>query len=124
MAKSFVSNREFGKYGEDLAQKYLVENGHTILERNYHYSKNSEIDIISFKENVVHFVEVKTRSQDFFGSPLEAIDAKKLSSIYNCALYYIKNSKLKYKTFQIDAVGILFKDDKNYEIKFIENISI
>lgn len=124
MAKSFISNRQFGKFGEDFAQNFLIQNGHSILETNYHYSKNSEIDIISLKNNVIHFVEVKTRSQKNFGSPLEAISPKKLSSIYNCALYYIKNTKIKYKSFQIDAIGIVLSEKNEPEIKFIENISL
>ena len=56
-----MNNREFGNKGEDLACEYLIKNGYEILERNKHFSKLCEIDIIAKFKNKVVFVEVKTR---------------------------------------------------------------
>ena len=119
-----MTNKIIGKYGEDLACDFLTKNGFEIVERNYRFSKISEIDIIAQKKNILHFVEVKTRTQNFFGSPMEAITPAKLSQIYSCAMHYIQNSKKKYKSYQIDAIGIVLENKEIKEIKFIENISL
>ena len=124
MAKNFISNRDLGSFGENLAKEFLIKKKFKIIDMNYHYSKNSEIDIIASKDNILHFVEVKTRTQNIFGEPVEAITPKKLSSIYKCAVFYMQNHKNNYKSFQIDAIGILLSKDKEAEFKFIENISL
>ncbi len=123
MVKNFATKKQLGKFGEELAKKFLENKGFSILEMNYRFSKISEIDIIASKNNILHFVEVKTRSQTTFGTPLEAIDNKKLYSIFNCAKFYMQNTKKKYKKFQIDAIGIVIDDD-NIKYDFLENISL
>ena len=72
-----MNNREFGNKGEDLACEYLIKNGYKILERNKHFSKLCEIDIIAKLKDKVVFVEVKTRKSNAFGSPMEAITKTK-----------------------------------------------
>ncbi len=123
MVKNFATKKQLGKFGEELAKKFLENKGFSILEMNYRFSKISEIDIIASKNNTLHFVEVKTRSQTNFGTPLEAIDNKKLFSIFNCAKFYMQNSKKKYKKFQIDAIGIVI-DNNDIKYDFLENISL
>lgn len=119
-----MTNKDIGKYGEELAKNFLIKRGYKILEMNFRYSRCSEIDIIAAKDNVLHFVEVKTRTQKFFGSPLEAINKTKLISIFQCAQFYMQNTDKKYKKYQIDAVGIVLNKNKENEIQFIENISM
>ena len=65
-----MNNRDFGNIGEDLACDYLRKNGYQILERNKHFSKLCEIDIIAKFKNKIVFVEVKTRKTNAFGSPM------------------------------------------------------
>lgn len=118
-----MTNKVIGKYGEDLAKDFLTKNGFKILETNFHYSKMAEIDIIASKKDVLHFVEVKTRTQEFFGSPLEAITKTKLNSIFSCAKFYLSKSTKKYGSYQIDAIGIVLNKDNEAKITFLENIS-
>ena len=117
-----MTNKTIGKHGENLAKDFLINKGFEILEQNYRYSKLAEIDIIASKNNILHFVEVKTRTQDFFGSPLEAIGHAKLKQIYTCAKYYLQNSKKRYEKIQIDAIGIVLVKNSEPKIQFIENI--
>ena len=118
-----MTNKEIGKYGEELAKNFLIKKGYEILEMNYHFSRLAEIDIIAQKNNILHFIEVKTRTQNAFGTPLEAITPKKLKQIYSCAMFYMSNSKKKFKNYQIDAIGILLNKNNIPKIDFIENIS-
>lgn len=119
-----MTNKEIGKYGEELAKNFLIKKGYEILEMNYRFSRNAEIDIIASKKNILHFVEVKTRTQNIFGKPLEAITPNKLKQIYSCAIFYMSNTNKKYKKYQIDAIGILLTKDGSYDINFIEDISL
>lgn len=99
-----MNNREFGNKGEDLACDYLKKNGYEILERNRHFSKLCEVDIIAKIKNKVVFVEVKTRKSDDFGSPLEAITKTKYNKIKTGVLTYVHENKIS--DYQIDAIGI------------------
>ena len=56
-----VNKRAAGADKEQLAARYLVDNGYTVLERNFR-NKTGEIDIIAKKDNYIVFVEVKYRS--------------------------------------------------------------
>ncbi len=117
-----MTNKTIGKYGEEIAKNFLIKKGFKIIEQNYHYSKIAEIDIIALKKDTIHFVEVKTRTQNIFGRPLEAITKTKLRQIYTCAMFYMNNSKKKYKKYQLDAIGIELEGDNVKNIEFIEDI--
>lgn len=119
-----MTNKIIGKQGEELAKNFLIKKGFSIVEMNYRFSRIAEIDIIAQKDNILHFVEVKTRTQNFFGSPLEAINRTKLISIYKCANHYLFNSKKHYKKIQIDAIGIVLSKNGEHKFDFIEDISL
>ena len=119
-----MTNKTIGKYGEQLAKNFLIKKGFEILELNYRYSRLAEIDIIAKKADTIHFIEVKTRTQNFFGEPLEAINQNKLKSIYKCALYYMQNVSKKTKKYQIDAIGIVLNKENEPNITYIENLAL
>lgn len=58
------TNLETGRQGEQIAENYLVTQGYKILEKNWRYSR-SEIDLIAMQNQILVFIEVKTRSYDF-----------------------------------------------------------
>lgn len=99
-----MNNREIGNKGEDLACEYLKKNGYEILERNRHFSKLCEIDIIAKYKNKIIFVEVKTRKNNNFGTPFEAITTTKYNNIKTGVLSYLQENKIK--KYQIDAIAI------------------
>ena len=72
-----MNNKTVGNAGEDLACRYLQKQGYEILERNKHYSKFCEIDIIAKHKSTIVFIEVKTRKTNEFGTPSEAITKTK-----------------------------------------------
>jgi len=114
-----MNNREFGAKGEDLACEYLQMNGYEILERNKHFSKLCEVDIIAKIKNKIVFVEVKTRKTDSFGAPLEAITKTKYNNIKTGVLSYLSENKVK--SYQIDAIGITLEPE--IKITHLKNIS-
>lgn len=117
-----LSNKEIGKLGEDLACKYLEKNGYKIIERNKHFSRFCEIDIIAQTKRTLVFVEVKTRKTNNFGTPFEAITRTKFNHIYQGALFYLNENKKTFSNFRIDVIGITLEPKE--ELKHLQNISI
>lgn len=100
--------RLLGNRGEDLAVKYLKEKGFRILMRNFK-TPFGEIDIIAEDRETLVFVEVKTRSDDSFGLPFEAVDSKKRERMRKIALLYLKDLG-KERPVRFDVISIEAKD--------------
>ena len=77
-----------GNQGEEMAAEFLQQKGYEILACNYRY-KHSEIDLIVRKDNLIVFVEVKTRSSSEFGEPEAFVDSKKAVKIIEGADQYV-----------------------------------
>lgn len=97
-------HNDTGKQGEELAAKWLVENGYTILHRNWRY-KNWEIDVIAHKGKRLHIVEVKTRTGDNFGYPEDNMDNKKMQYLINAAEEYMEQDD-RWQQLQFDVLAI------------------
>jgi len=111
-----VNSRAKGTRGEELSVSYLKENGFEILDRNYYAKKFGEIDIIALKDEVLHFVEVKSSNRDF--DPVYNLTPQKLKRVIRSAQYYMRIKGLN-NPFSIDAVVI-----RGSDIEFIENITL
>lgn len=117
---SIKNNILVGRKGENIASEFLEKKGYKIIERNWHYSKNAEIDIIAEYKNEIIFIEVKTRTNLNFGHPFESITKTKVQKIHKAIYGYIKNSKKEYKSFRFDGIAIIGLD--NPIIEHIENL--
>lgn len=109
-----------GKLGEDEATKYLINNGYKIIERNWHYSKNAEIDIIAEDKNELVFVEVKTRTTLNYGHPFEAVTQTKIQKIHKAIYAYLNQCPKRYKSFRFDGIAIIGL--KTPKVEHIKNI--
>ncbi len=103
-----------GLKGEDKAQNFLIKQGFTIMERNFH-SKFGEIDIIASKDEILHFIEVKSTDKDYEAS--YRLDNKKYQKILKTINFYLLKKGLN-SDFQVDLLCIY----KN-KTDFRENIT-
>lgn len=117
---SLKENVRKGKLGEEVAEKYIKQLGYKVIDKNWHYSKNAEIDIIAIDKDTVVFIEVKTRTSLNFGHPFEAINPAKIQKIRTAAYAYINNFSEKYKYFRIDGISVI--GFNNPKIEHIKNI--
>lgn len=101
-----MNNRKIGLEGESAACDYLVNKGYTIVERNY-ACKLGEIDIVAQKQNLLVFVEVKTRETTKFGMPFEAVTSSKIKNIIAVAKYYLMCHKCSGMDIRFDVISIL-----------------
>lgn len=115
-----MANKVIGAKGEVLAQEYLVKQGYEIIETNKRFSKFCEVDIIAKDKNTLVFIEVKTRSSDFCGSPFEAITKTKYENIKTGLFSYLNETKTKYKNFRIDAISVIL--NPKITISHLKNI--
>ena len=101
-----MSNQNIGKQGENLAVKYLENLGYKILHRNWRY-RFVEIDIIASLGNIVHFIEVKTRTGSAFGQPEEAVTKKKMEQMQlGAEEFQYQHPEWKYVQFDVLAIRI------------------
>ncbi len=84
-----ISNSKIGQRGEEIAVKYLLRCHFEILETNWRY-KRAEIDIIARKDNMLIFVEVKTRQYTYYGEPSEFVTEKKETLVMDAAQRYME----------------------------------
>lgn len=102
-------NRKLGFSGERKAAGYLKKSGYEILARNYR-CPFGEVDIIARKDDTVAFVEVKTRSGDYFGEPNQAVDAKRMQRYRNCVRYYFAHREIdvtvRFDIIEVTKAGI------------------
>lgn len=105
-----------GSKGEDLAAGFLKEKGYKIISRNYK-TPIGEVDIIAEDKGTIVFVEVKTRSNDSFGYPFEAVGSRKQHKLKNLALFYMKQRKKDFAV-RFDVLSIHIRNGK----KEIEHI--
>lgn len=116
----FKNNIIKGRQGEEIAANYLVKNGYKIIDRNWHYSKNAEIDIIAEQNGILVFIEVKTRTNLNFGHPFESINYAKIQKIHKAIYGYLKESSIRYKSFRFDGIAIVGLN--NPTIEHIKNL--
>jgi len=110
-------SRSAGKKGEDLACKYLKKNKYKILEKNFRV-KQGEIDIIAEDEKgVLCFVEVKARSKEDYGLPVEAVTRYKQKKLLAAAFAYLESSKIQGKDMRFDIVSVDLIQEQSEIIK-------
>lgn len=98
---------QLGKAGEDATAKYLESQGMHIISRNWRI-KEGELDLIaSDSEAQIVFVEVKTRTSDSFGDPLESISQEKLRRLQRLALAWLATHQMLGAKYRIDVAGVL-----------------
>ena len=101
--------QSLGILGEDLACAELLRRGYAILARRYR-TRFGEIDIVSERDDVVVFVEVKARRSRRFGAAAEAIPGWKRRRIGAMALDYLAwtgrlTGRCRFDVVAIDGVG-------------------
>ena len=108
-------SRAKGNIAEDKAVLFLQENGYFIAERNF-YSRFGEIDIIATKDDVLHFIEVK--SGEDYELAIQNITPSKINKLIKTAHVYMKKNSLDVD-FVLDALVVT-----PASIELIENITL
>ena len=113
-------HHDTGKKGEDMAVDYLLQLNFTILDRNWRYAR-FEVDVIASRDQVLHIIEVKTRTNLLFGHPEESVSKKKINNMIRSADAYMRKNP-QWRQVQFNILSITLLKDQPPEFFFIEDV--
>jgi len=108
-------SRVKGNIAEDKAVTFLIQEGYSVVDRNV-YSRFGEIDIIVLKDEILHFIEVK--SGDDYEKAIQNITPSKLSKLIKTADVYMKKKSYE-GSYSFDALIVTPN-----QIEMVENITL
>ncbi|HFA48435.1 MAG TPA: YraN family protein [Bacteroidetes bacterium] len=114
-----AKHNEIGQKGEKIAEEHLRNLGFEILETNWRV-RRLEVDIIAKDGKVLVFVEVKTRSSDFFGKPEEFVTPDKEKNMAKAAAEYMALIKHEW-AIRFDVVSVLMKNEKEWKVELLKD---
>ncbi|EFB76649.1 YraN family protein [Subdoligranulum variabile] len=98
-------SRNIGQKGEAIAAQYYRQRGYLVLGHNYR-TRMGEIDLILYKEDLIVFAEVKTRTGRMLATPAEAVDLHKQQRLRLAAERYLQNSPFSEANVRFDVVEV------------------
>lgn len=114
-----ATHNDFGKEAEELAVKYLENNGYQIIKTNFRYLK-AEIDIIAKFANEIVIVEVKARSYNHIAEPENAVNTKKKRLLITAANHFMEEQNRE-EEVRFDIISVLPNPNGTLEIYHIKN---
>ena len=107
-----------GRQGEDLAHRFLRRSGFTVVARNYRpRSGPGEIDLVAWEKDQLVFIEVKSRSNEDFGTPDRAVNREKIENVIRTARDYALRSRVEWDQVRFDIVTIVFDHPAKIELQ-------
>lgn len=101
-----AQHNDIGNKGEENAANYLLASGFQILEKNYRFDR-AEIDIVAIKNKILIFVEVKTRSSNYYGNAEDFLSIAQQKRITKAAQHYIEktnwNNEIRFDIIAINS---------------------
>jgi putative endonuclease len=113
--------QRIGIWGERIAAEYLSAQGYLILARNVR-TPHGEIDILARREQLLVFIEVKTRTTKGFGYPEEAVTARKQAHMLAAAEDYLQSHPEAVEAWQFDVIAVEGKSGSQPRITHFENV--
>ncbi len=106
-----------GRRGERIACRFLMRHGFDILARR-HRGRSGELDIVALENEVLVFIEVKTRKTSEFGEPWEFVDWQKQQKLRRTAEEFIGDYDLGQYAYRFDIVSVTEKEVKHFRNAF------
>ena len=100
-----------GEAGERIAERWLRRQGWRIVQRRFR-SGHRDIDLVAEQDGTVAFVEVKARSGERFGSPVEAVGWRKQRELSRSAAVWIARHGRAGETYRFDVIGVLVQGER------------
>ena len=114
-----AEHNDLGKWGEDVALAYLLDQGYRLLDRNWHQG-HRDLDLIMQQADTLVIVEVRTRRNNLFMDPEQTVDALKMLSLSKAANAYIRLHRISLN-IRFDIVAITGTPSSDFTINHIED---
>jgi Predicted endonuclease distantly related to archaeal Holliday junction resolvase len=95
-----------GREAEEMACQYLREQGFSIRHQRWQHG-HKELDIVAERAQILHVVEVRSRTEPYWLAPPHTIDYLKQKNIITAAAAYIRKFGIHYEV-QFDIVSVVF----------------
>jgi putative endonuclease len=102
------ATNDFGELGERIAARWFERSGWRVLARRFRAGRR-DIDLVIEREGMVAFVEVKSRTGEQFGDPVEAVHRRKQRSLTKSAQVWIDRHGRAEETYRFDVLGVLLR---------------
>ena len=100
------ATNSFGELGERIAARWLERSGYKILARRFRAGRR-DIDLVAERDGLVCFIEVKARTGEAFGDPVEAVHRRKQHSLTRSAQVWIGRHGRDGEQYRFDVIGVL-----------------
>jgi putative endonuclease len=110
-----------GRRGEQLAAEFLQQAGFRVLDRNYRCAEG-EVDIVAADHRTLVACEVKTRSSVRYGTPIEAVDTRKVRRLRRLAVRWAVSHGVIFDGLRVDVVGVLKSPDGQFTIEHVRGV--
>lgn len=114
-----AEHNDLGKWGENVALAYLLDQGYRLLDRNWHQG-HRDLDLIMQQDDTLVIVEVRTRRNNLFMAPEQTVDALKMLSLSKAANAYIRLHRISLN-IRFDIVAITGTPSSDFTINHIED---
>ncbi len=101
-----MDRRDSGNAGERAAERHLLAQGYSVVERNYR-CRGGEIDLVAIERGTVAFVEVRRRAATSLVHPVESIDGNKRRRIVTAAKHFALRRRLHDHPMRFDVVAVI-----------------
>ncbi len=98
--------RRIGNLGEKIAADFLADLGYQQLDANFN-TPYGELDLVFLDQDMIVFVEVRSRTSNTYGTPESSITAVKLERVQNAALLWLEAHPESVDDWRIDVVAVL-----------------
>jgi putative endonuclease len=118
----FLADREsLGRWGERRCEKFLKGKGLRRLTRNFS-CKAGEIDLVMVDtDGSIVFVEVRTRTDEKFGTAESSVTVAKRARMSRTAQYFLATHNIENRPFRFDVVTIVLGQKGRPQIRHYEN---
>ena len=121
LRKTAPASADTGRQGEAMAVRHLAGLRYEILATNYR-KPFGEVDIIARDGRTIVFIEVKTRRSTAFGTPQEAVDARKQRQLSRIAQDFLQSHGLTEAAARFDVIAVLLdRDNRSAQVEHIRN---
>ena len=116
-----AEHNDLGRWGEEVAATYLQRKGYTVIEQDWK-SGHRDLDIIALNEtkDTLVFVEVKTRRNQMFTDPVDAVGYQKIRNLQQAANHYVKYRRIDLD-IRFDIITVVGTPDMEPDISHMED---
>jgi len=112
--------KSLGKWGEERARQFLEKNGYKLITNNWR-NRYGEIDIIMLDKDTLVFIEVRTKSNNRYGTSIESINYKKQLQMIKTAEGFLQYKNWYNRTTRFDVV-LIDKENSIYKLEHLKNV--